>query len=50
MAKKPVTTYIEETVHAAAKGAAALAQISIAQFIEDAIRKAIPPAFRKSLK
>ncbi len=50
MPKKAITALIEDDVYRATKAAAGLRGKSMAQWIEDALRKALPAQFRKGVK
>ncbi len=50
MPKKSITVRIEVDVYRAVKAAAGISGKLMAQWVEDALRKSIPPAFRKDLK
>jgi len=45
-----VTTKIDTEVYRGTKAAASLAGKSMQQWVEEALRKALPPQFRKGLK
>lgn len=50
MPKTSVTAQVETDIYRAVKAASGLSGKSMAQWIEDALREALPPQFRKGLK
>ncbi len=47
MPKTPITAQVETGVYLATKAAAALSGKSMAQWIEDALKRALPQQFKK---